>query len=283
MPHPRVGLPLPPRGTRTRPSRGVIVAMRATAYGTSSSRTSARRSRLGSSRVGAGSPRSPRRLIQTERIPSAFRGHDVVKTALGDVDMAPSVRTRGLVERPPVSVGRLVRTDLRRHNRSLERNADRAKRSVDQVAIAVRQSEQSPPPALSLSQGVPDAREHRPIRQRTAQRVVLACRKRHPRLRRKSREHRVHHLAIAPPGMFSLDSRLDQVVAGQQPLTVGRAEQAIQLGGCAGRPTGWSGHAGRIEPLHLAVGRVAGCARRRDAGSVETPSVETPAPGSKDD
>ena len=184
MPHPRVGLPLPPRGTRTRPSRGVIVAMRATAYGTSSSRTSARRSRLGSSRVGAGSPRSPRRLIQTERIPSAFRGHDVVKTALGDVDMAPSVRTRGLVERPPVSVGRLVRTDLRRHNRSLERNADRAKRSVDQVAIAVRQSEQSPPPALSLSQGVPDAREHRPIRQRTAQRVVLACRKRHPRLRR---------------------------------------------------------------------------------------------------
>src|SRR5215470_18008243 len=56
-----------------RPAR-IATAAEAQPGGTSSSSASARPARSGSSRVGAGSARSPRRLIQIERMPRSWAG-----------------------------------------------------------------------------------------------------------------------------------------------------------------------------------------------------------------
>src|SRR5438132_12093675 len=72
------------------------------------------------------------------------RRHDIVEVALRDMNVPVALRTGLLEELQPVAVARLVRADLRRDDRELERDADPRHRGVDELAVGVREAGELP-------------------------------------------------------------------------------------------------------------------------------------------
>ena len=134
--------------------------------------------RSGSVRGPADRRGSPEPVDPDRAEPELGRRRDVVKEALRDVDVAlpgaPVCSRNDL----PVTVRGLVRADLPRDDRELERDADRRHRRVDQIAVGVGEDREPPAPRLASVEPGGRVGEHRPARKRSRERARLALRKR---------------------------------------------------------------------------------------------------------
>src|SRR6476659_8433707 len=134
------------------------------------------------------------------------RRNDVVEVALGDVHVRLT-RRGGLLEEPrPVPELRLVRADFRRHDRKLERDADPAHRSLDEIAVGVGKDRELPTARSRVLERRPHLRERLPRGKRLGQPGRLV-------IRRSKLPHRFGHDRAIAPGAAGLKGRLDLVVA----------------------------------------------------------------------
>src|ERR1700730_6129544 len=124
--------------------------------------------------------------------------------ALRDVNVSVTRGARLLEESQPMAMAGLVRADLGRDDRKLERDADSAHRRFDEVAVAVGKDRELPAARARIFQRRSHVREGLPGRQRRckAGRLALAC----AELAHGSR----HHL---PVGALAADLKRRLVLA----------------------------------------------------------------------
>src|SRR5881227_4390761 len=90
--------------------------------------------------------------------------NDVVEVRRGDMHVRQATDT--FLECTPVAERRLVRADLPRDDRELERNADARHRRLDEVAVGVRQDRELPASRSRGVEGLTRLRKNRPLRKR---------------------------------------------------------------------------------------------------------------------
>jgi hypothetical protein len=134
---------------------------------------------------------------------------------------------------PPL---RLVRADLSRDDRDLERHADRLHRGLDEIAVRVREDPEPPPPITGFREPGRHVAEHRPGRKRAGERARFSLRQRQTGLAGKPHETDGQHLAVAGTRARRLDLRLELVIAGEQHRRVLDAEVPLELGSDATVP-----------------------------------------------
>ena len=211
---PRTALFFGPSGARSLPGRS---------YGTSSSSTSASPTRSGSSACGLRICTFAKPIDPDRADPELVRWHDVVEVTLGDVHVPMTICPCCVIEGPPMPVGRLVRANLGRHDRAAERHPDRHDRSVDEIAIAVREHDQLPPPPADLIELLWHFREHGPARQGAGKHILILWRSAHGPPRSRAPPAR----SPSPRGTASGDPR-----SGHAARARGNAGAAAALDRC---------------------------------------------------
>ena len=179
------------------------------------------------------------------------RRSDVVEEAGGDVDVRWTADP--LLERAPVAERGLVRADLRRDDRLLERDADPFHRRVDVVAVGVREDRELPAALTRLLERRRHLRERPPAGRRPASAPP-------PRRARRAaaspRSGPRGSGATHPPR-----ARLDDVVARERPSASLLAEDARELTADPAVPVDQRAVAIEGRPPVLSHG----CERSRDA------------------
>src|SRR5436305_2314568 len=164
------------------------------------------------------------------------RGRDVVEEARADVHVAALRRAGTGEELLPVTVRRLVRADLARHDLELERDTDGPLRRLDEVAVGVREDRELPTALAGLLERRPHLRKRAPAREGGAERAAVLRVEGELGVVRDALERLRQHLVVAEPRLVGLDRGLDLVVAGEQRFGVGVGPQVLELGADAAVP-----------------------------------------------